>query len=331
MFRSSRRPGFTLVELLVVIAIIGVLIALLLPAVQQAREAARRMQCSNNLKQIALALHNYENTHLTFPPGQCLESGSPDAATHAYVLPFMEQGNSYALFDFRYSINGHSANSQAIRQVIEPFQCPSDVQPAGNTIAGGSVIYGATSYMQNLGAKGTLVPSEVESVTQGPFYRNSETKFATITDGTSNTAVFSEIRKGPSGSASRVVVPAGSFDDFRVATSVTAGFWGADALNPPSDCETRSTHAWTYRGLQFYRGSMVTTFYTHTLTPNARKRDCLDGSNGSRGHIAPRSYHPGGVQVAFADGSVSFITDTINDLTWRGMGTVSGNEIILQN
>lgn len=331
LMRSYDRPkAFTLVELLVVIAIIGVLIALLLPAVQQAREAARRMQCSNNLKQIGLALHNYENTHLVFPPGQCLDGGSPDASTHAFILPFLEQGNSYNLFDFRYSINAHSSNIEATKQQLAPYQCPSDIQPAGNTIGNGTFVYGGTSYVQNLGAKGTLVSSEFDASLAGPFYRNSDTKFANFTDGTSNTAVFSEIKKGPSGAALRVV-PAGDPNDFRVATSVTAGFWGADAETPPSDCETRSTQAWTYRGLQYYRGAVVTTFYTHTLTPNARRRDCIDGSNGSRGHMAARSYHPGGAQTCFADGSVSFMTDTIEDGIWRAMGTTAGGEIVSRN
>jgi len=329
MKRSLQAKGFTLVELLVVIAIIGVLIALLLPAVQQAREAARRMQCSNNLKQIGLALHNYENTHRVFPPGHCRDTnGAPDASTHAFILPFLEQGNSYKLFDFSYSINGSAVNAEATRQLITAYQCPSDIQPAGNSIAGSSTKYGGASYMQSLGSTATMLESEIDAGLSGPFFRNSATKFADITDGTSNTALFSEIKKGPSGSSTRTVVPAGDPNDFRVATSVTAGFWNADAETPPSVCETRSTSAWNYRGLQYYRGSTVTTFYTHTLTPNARLRDCVDGSHGTRGHLAARSYHPGGVQTAFADGSVSFMADTINDATWRALGTMAGGEVV---
>lgn len=332
MKRSPQAMGFTLVELLVVIAIIGVLIALLLPAVQQAREAARRMQCSNNLKQIGLALHNYENTHRVFPPGQCRDSsGSPDASTHAFILPFLEQGNSYKLFDFRYSINGSTVNAAATKQLITAYQCPSDIQPAGNSIAGSGTVYGGSSYMQNLGATATVISTEISAQLGGPFHRNSATRFSDITDGTSNTALFAEIKKGPSGSSTKTVVPAGDPNDFRVATSVTAGFWNADAETPPSVCETRSTSAWNYRGLQYYRGVVVTTFYTHTLTPNARKRDCVDGSHGSRGHLAARSYHPGGVQTAFVDGSVSFMPDTIDDATWRSLGTMAGGEVISRN
>ena len=191
-----------------------------------------------------------------------------------------------------------------------------------------STIYGGTSYVQNLGSKGTLVTGEFNSALAGPFYRNSATRFADITDGTTNTAIFAEIKKGPSGSSTRLVVPAGDPRDFRVATHVSSGFWNADAETPPSECETRSNSAWTYRGLQYYRASLVTTFYTHTLTPNKRRRDCLDGSFGSRGHIAARSYHPGGAMTCFGDGSVSFMQDTINDTTWRAMGTMQGGEVV---
>src|ERR1044071_9392265 len=127
---SGSARGFTLVELLVVIAIIGVLVALLLPAVQAAREASRRSKCQNSLKQIILALHNYESTFGVFPPGDCsVNKGGgdiPQGSTHAFILPYLEGGNSYSTFDFNFQVNGNNANSQARVQVIPTYHCSSD-------------------------------------------------------------------------------------------------------------------------------------------------------------------------------------------------------------
>src|SRR6476620_12422276 len=127
---QKRGRGFTLVELLVVIAIIGVLVALLLPAVQAAREASRRSKCQNSLKQIGLALHNYESTFGLFPPGDLsVNKGAgdiPQASTHAFILPFLEGGNSYSTFDFNFQVNGNNANSQARIQIIPSYHCSSD-------------------------------------------------------------------------------------------------------------------------------------------------------------------------------------------------------------
>lgn len=332
-FLRARR-AFTLVELLVVIAIIGVLISLLLPAVQQAREAARRMQCSNNLKQIGLSLHNYESTFLKFPPGDCSVPPTgggevPQASTNAFILPFLEQGNSYNTFDFNYQVNGNSANTQARIQVIAPFQCPSEVVDGSPQLVANVINAASANYMQCLGSHAEQRPG---SATQyhGVFFRNSATRFADIVDGTSNTAFYSEIKKGPNHTSSLKVVAAGKFDDFRVATRASGDWSGNDLLVHPAECENRSLSAWAYRGLQYYRGLLVATYYTHTLTPNAKLRDCTDTTI-YRGHLAPRSYHPGGVEIAFADGSVKFMADTVDANLFRALGSMQGGEVASGN
>ncbi len=158
--------------------------------------------------------------------------------------------------------------------------------------------------------------------------RNSPTRIAEIVDGTSNTALFGEIKKGPNGPGSLAVVAAGSPDDFRVATRPAAASWtGNDMLVPPADCENRATSAWLYRGLQYYRGLLVATYYNHTLTPNAKFRDCVT-TGLYHGHVAARSYHTGGVQIAIADGSVRFVSDSIDSVTWRAAGTMANGEVL---
>ena len=166
-----RSMGFTLIELLVVIAIIGVLIALLLPAVQQAREAARRSQCSNNLKQIGLALHNYEDAHKIFPPGYITINA---AGTHAFILPYLEEEARHATFNFSTDINAsvaHPSNRTAREQKLGVYSCPSS--PTTPPFISAGVCdngCGLTNYAQSLGANGNYASSNLP--TGGPFGRN---------------------------------------------------------------------------------------------------------------------------------------------------------------
>lgn len=320
--------GFSLVELLVVIAIISILLALALPSVQQARESGRRLQCLNNLKQIGLALHNYESTHRLFPPGHALVDGVPDSSTLVYLLPFLEQGNLFESFDMSQALRVSESNRKAREQAVEIFQCPSEPMPAINQIDDSE--YAGANYVQSMGAQATILKQEAPRDRVGVFIRNSGTRFANITDGTSQTSAFSEIRKGPGGTSSRPGVVLGSRDDLRMATRLISNFASEpnQLLVSPTSCDIRSNAVWTYRGMQYFRGNLIPTFYTHTLTPNSGRRDCLDGSAGTRGHLAPRSYHPGGVMVAFVDGSVSFHVDTIDMKTWQAIGSIAGSEVV---
>ncbi len=329
---GTKRVGFTLIELLVVIAIIAILIALLLPAVQQAREAARRTQCRNNLKQIGLALHNYESTFMVFPPGGfSVNRGSgdiPQASTQAFILPYIDGSNQYATFDFNYQVNGNTRNATARVQYIPSFHCPSEVQAARNLVAG-IIDANSTNYMQCLGATAVQRPANTQpSPDHGMFFTNSSTRIGHISDGTSNTAMFAEIKKGPnSASGSFLNPPFSIVDDYRVATDHAAAFTTAEqTVVPTVDCNNRALRAWAYRGLQYYRDLVVGTYYTHTLTPNSRDRDCITTAATS-GHLAARSYHVGGVHFVLADGSVRFASDNVDANVWRALGTIRNGEI----
>ncbi len=193
--QSMNRPAFTLVELLVVIAIIGILVGLLLPAVQQAREAARRMQCSNHLKQIGLAMHNYESAYKRFPSGNMVGgSFSVGLSAHARLLPFMEQAAVYQMVDFNYAYN-HVNNDAARMQRIPTFLCPSDTFDKLPSTLGGYNSYYANSGTNILaGSPATLSsdPNYGMPECNGVFYRDSRVRPGDITDGLSNTIAFSE-------------------------------------------------------------------------------------------------------------------------------------------
>ncbi len=319
---NGPRRAFTLVELLVVIAIIGVLVALLLPAVQAAREAARRGQCQNHLKQVGLAAHNYHDTLLKFPPGW---TNPNQGATLCHLLPYLEQTNKANTFDWTQNINNSASNAAARGQDVAVYLCPSDAGQARFFTGVGNQATGRNNYMPNVGSYANV--AEVDNGNRwrsnGIFFRHSGLRMAEITDGTSNTAMFSECRRGPN------AVPNPS-QDLNVANQVAPGTWdGSTAHNttPPTACATPSATTWRYRGLQYYRGgTFFTAFYNHTTPPNNKQRDCIRQSGLDSGHFAARSFHPSAVIVAMCDGSVRIVNDSVDMVAWRAAGSRNEGE-----
>jgi prepilin-type N-terminal cleavage/methylation domain-containing protein len=334
-YSNTARRAFTLIELLVVIAIIAVLIGLLLPAVQSAREAARRIQCTNNLKQIGIALHNYENVNGALPPCYLEVFATPTSTTSYYksewsvtarIAPFLELGPIYSSINFTLTYDA-AQNLTASEVSIAMLNCPSD--PGPTTLADGKG-----------GNEGTISYGNLEGdwyvwwlpgpQNRSAFSPNFSRRFAQFTDGLSNTMVFGESQIGHSQlrkcSGEGGMTP-NSFPDTSQSPALIISM-------APSCTESATAHQKWANGKVFFNG--VTT----ALTPNTKvlipgdthPYDLVTHDENQGGPtfaaLTADSYHPGGVNCLIGDGSVRFIKDSVNGLAWRALGTIAGGEVI---
>lgn len=356
--RTRRRAqlAFTLIELLVVIAIIGLLVALLLPAIQSTREAARRMQCANNLKQIGLALHNYHSAYREFPqnmPGGGKESG--DRCTTGFyswlaaILPQIEQGNLFESIDFDVemadpgscndvfgpTISGNHPNAAAAHTAVQEFLCPSEAEgPFGNAMVMGSSDPAGDSYAANAGwssfstgVKGERrAPDAVHNgfiglwtpAVEVRWHYQRPIRMADVTDGLSNTAAVSE----------RLIMAASSVSGIRNSNPVLQSHHTTENARTQSqiahNCRLAHSDVWhsAFQGRSWISGwTLTASTYMHLYPPNNHSCHFHGGEGTGNNIVTPSSNHPGGVHVTMGDGRVVFVNESIDQEVWWLLGS----------
>ncbi|MDR3639571.1 MAG: DUF1559 domain-containing protein [Isosphaeraceae bacterium] len=322
---NARRAGFTLIELLVVIAIIAVLIALLLPAVQAARGAARRIQCVNNLKQLALATMNYESTNGVFPPGQMKMATKPPWGITLFVglLPYVEQQPLYNAWNFSYGFDNLYGTTARSATLINALLCPADIIPT-NPVQNGTTSnewYGITSYGGNGGSQThpfSAVTKDGVFTYTGPGSTapgNTQVSIAAVVDGLSNTLFYGERSHFDP-----------NYDSFATAGltffSQTMGMWGWWA-------SSSGGYALSDVALSTYAPINYTIPFSYSNAPGA----ATSNPGFTNGYETPRinafgSLHPGGANFAMVDGSVKFLKSSIAMNVFQALGTRAGGEVI---
>jgi prepilin-type N-terminal cleavage/methylation domain-containing protein/prepilin-type processing-associated H-X9-DG protein len=331
-----RRAGFTLIELLVVIAIIAILIALLLPAVQAAREAARRIQCVNNLKQLGLASHNYYSTNDTFPPA-VFAYGSGELnlwGQTARLAPYLEQQNLFNSINFSLGISDPGV-ATVVKTSVAALVCPSDFDRMTDSSNSNDFVgYGRINYQANAGNDtGTLNAALTVETNNGVFIAFKTIGLAHITDGSSNTALFSERVLGD-GAPNTASVPGDWFLINPPSSDRATVYATCIGLNPSGVLGDANQNS--YGGRTWITGYYTATRYNHLIPPNGIS--CVDNDVGAttiasstnEGATASTasSRHPGGVNVLFADGSIHFIKNSISNTAWWALGSKNGGEVI---